>query len=222
MLNTLWSPRQWPQNMLPADTTHPDSTLGATRHSLCWRIPTWGTLHSAFSVPAASKWALNWDHYVVFQLCCPACGLTCYKLALQAWAWSQLSHFAEKAWKKWDPQGTKQKYCNLQLLVWCFLVDPPHLLERWKQNLNFMSSEYKTLTQTLFINFNIISSLDLSWEILIFHVGKQEDGVKLPCKKRLDSKCNFTTSPWLWFPGESHSVGLQRTSHTSSSSYFYS
>lgn len=118
MVNTLWSPRQWPQNMLPAGTSHPDSTFSATRHSLCLLTATRVALNSAFSVPAASKQALNWNHNVVFQLCCSACGLTCYKLALQAWSWSQLSSLAEEAWEKQSPQDPKQRHCHLQLLVW--------------------------------------------------------------------------------------------------------
>lgn len=109
---------QWPQNMLPAGTSHPDSTLGATSPSLCLLIATWVALNSAFSVPAASKQALNWGHHVVFQLCCSACGLKCYKVALQAWPWSQLSSLAEEAWEKQSPQDRKQRHCHLQLLVW--------------------------------------------------------------------------------------------------------
>lgn len=191
-------PRETATNGRCSTPCGPLDHLVATRHSLCWWIPTWGTLNSAFSVPAASKWALNWNHHVVFQLCCSAHGLTCYKLALQVWAWSQLSPFAEEAWGKQSPQDLKQRHCDLQWFGKCFLMDPPRLLERWKQNLSFMSSEGKPLTQTLFINFKIVISLDWSWEILIFHVGKQEDGAKLPCKKRrLDSRRNFTSSPWL-------------------------
>lgn len=106
---------------------------GAERRSR-WNRYKWKMLNTLWSLrgvpwtlPAASKPALHWNHRAVSQPRCSAHGLMCCQLALPAWASPQLSPLAEEARKKQSPREPGQRHCHLQLLIWFMFPGGPTL-----------------------------------------------------------------------------------------------